>query len=102
MLLLGFLCRAVSAAEILEEVIVTATKRGDRSIMDIPISIKAISGETLNDFGVRSIDDIVRLDPSLQVSTIGVGNSTLIIRGVSSPGNGTVGLYCDEAVNGSD
>jgi outer membrane receptor protein involved in Fe transport len=96
---LGFLCPAVNAAtEILEEVIVTATKRGDRAIMDIPISIKAIGGEVLDDFGVRSIDDIVRLDPSLQVSTIGVGNSTLIMRGVSSPGNGTVGLYFDEAV----
>jgi outer membrane receptor protein involved in Fe transport len=82
----------------LEEVLVTATKRGELRVMDIPMSIKAVSGESLDSYNIRSIDDIVRLDPSLQISTLGIGDSTLVIRGVSSIGSGTVGLYYDEAV----
>ena len=82
----------------LEEILVTASKRGQQSVLETPLSVTAISGDTVDAYSLRSIEDIARIHPSLNIATQGVGDSTLIIRGVSSLGSGTVGLYLDEAV----
>ena len=41
----------------LEEVIVTATKRGALSLQDVPVSITAFTGETIKAQGFKSLDD---------------------------------------------
>ena len=87
-----------SAQTVLEEVIVTATKHGEVSVQDVPIGIQAIGGDAIDDFNFRSVEEFARLAPSMTFATQGRGDSQLIIRGISSPGSSTVGVYFDEAV----
>ena len=47
----------------LEEVIVTAQKRSE-SLQDVPISIDAFSGDELQELGVQSAHEILRLIPN--------------------------------------
>jgi len=66
----------------LEEIIVTATKRVE-STQDIPMSIQAISGETLNAMGIDNLGDLSASIPNFTVGdTLTVSQITM--RGVGS------------------
>ncbi|MEJ8568688.1 TonB-dependent receptor [Elongatibacter sediminis] len=88
---------ASERAEI-EEVIVTATKRGAESVQDVPISITAFSQTLLENKGVDSFEDFANLVPGLSYEDAGPGDKTFIVRGINSTGTGvaTVGQYIDE------
>lgn len=91
--------RAASAdSAVLEEVIVTATKRGAISVQDIPLSIRAIGQRELLDKGVQDFADWARLVPGLGAEDQGPGEKRFIIRGIRSVGPATVGVYFDDAV----
>ena len=49
---------------LLEEVIVTAQKREER-LIDVPISIAALSGETIKDAGIQNINELSYAVPNL-------------------------------------
>ncbi|MFC1797240.1 TonB-dependent receptor [Pseudomonadota bacterium] len=85
-------------AGVLEEVKVTATKRGDVSVQDIPLSIRAIGTRELLDKGVEDFADWARLVPGLNVEDQGPGEKRIIMRGIRSVGPATVGVYFDDAV----
>lgn len=53
-----------AGVDVIEEIIVTALRR-EQSLQDVPVSISAISGETLQDAGVIGVDGIAALVPSL-------------------------------------
>ena len=95
---LPVICIADAAAQTtIEEITVTATKRGEVSVQDIAGGITAITGDTIDKHDLRSLEDFSRLEPGLQYATQGVGDTQLIIRGISSPGDSTVGVYFDES-----
>ena len=96
MALIPALCLSDVHAQGIEEIIVTATKRGEVSVQDIAGGITAITGDTIDKHDLRSLEDFSRLEPGLQYATQGVGDTQLIIRGISSPGDSTVGVYFDE------
>ena len=87
-----------NAQVVIEEVVVTATKRGAVSVQDLAGGIQAIGGDTIDDYDFRSVEEFARLAPSLNFATQGRGDSQLVIRGIQSPGSSTVGFYYDEAV----
>jgi iron complex outermembrane receptor protein len=86
----------------LEEITVTATKRGDQALMSVPITIQAISGNTLKAMGAAEFADFATSVPSLQFQDLGPGDKKYIIRGINSSGAATVGVYYDEAVITAD
>lgn len=86
------------AAYSIDEIVVTATKRGEVALQKVPASISVVSGATLERQNVRSIEDVARLAPSLQFAKEGESDLQLIIRGIQSPGASTVGFYLDETV----
>jgi outer membrane receptor protein involved in Fe transport len=71
----------------LQEVIVTATRRS-ASAQDIPASITAIAGKTLDQAGIADTADLARSLAGINVTDKGpfggVNGSTLIIRGLNS------------------
>lgn len=89
---------AASTDSPLEEVVVSATKRGDANVQDVPLSIQALGGAALQDIGAVDFADYFRLVPGLAVLEQGSGDRRYIIRGVNSAGAGTVGLYVDEVI----
>ncbi len=89
---------AVADSEELTEVVVSATKTGEVSAQTIPSGITAVTGNALEQANIHSLSDLTRLVPSLQMGQIAPGDLQPIIRGIQSPGAGTVGVYFDETV----
>ncbi len=80
------------------DIIVTATKRGNSTIIDTPITIQAIGEDALNGRGATEFADFSKLVAGLSTWDQGTGNKRYVLRGVSSGGAGTVGVYLDEIV----
>ena len=71
----------------LEEVIVTATKRAE-SLQDIPVTVNALSENTIQEAGITDIGDVAALVPALTVSTnLSPFASALRIRGFGTSQN---------------
>jgi len=84
------------------DIIVTATKRSE-SLQKVPISIQALSTETLEQRQVSSFDDYAKMLPSVSFQSFGPGQAQLSFRGITSGGDGlhggslpTASLYLDE------
>jgi outer membrane receptor protein involved in Fe transport len=75
----------------LEEVVVTATRRAV-SAQDLPISITAVSGATLDEAGISDISGLAHSMAGVNVTDKGpfggVNGATLIIRGLNSEATG--------------
>jgi len=90
------------SASMLEEVIVTATRR-EESLMEVPIAVTAITGEELQSFGVLDITYISQMSPNTTLKVSRGTNTTLtaFIRGVGQQDpvagfESGVGLYLDD------
>ncbi len=83
---------------VLEEVVVSAQKRGDQRLQDTSISIQAFGEQELKDRLVKDFKDLAFSIPGLQLQDIGPGDREYILRGINSSGDSTVGVYYDEAV----
>ncbi|MEI9851420.1 MAG: TonB-dependent receptor plug domain-containing protein [Sphingomonas sp.] len=80
------------------EIVVTATRR-EESILKVPLSITAYSQESLDQRGVRNIQDVVNQTPGVDLSRTGAasGQNRLIIRGIdSNAGAATSAIYIDD------
>lgn len=64
----------------LDEIVVTATKR-QVPLADVPMSVAVVSGESLQQVGASSIDDVWRYVPNLAVRDAPFGGRSYIIRG---------------------
>jgi outer membrane receptor protein involved in Fe transport len=93
-------------SSVFEEITVTATKR-QASMQDIPVSVQAMSGDSLRDLGIETFDKYVEFLPNVVASGNGPGKKEIFIRGAATdqtsvtigPANGTapgVALYVDE------
>lgn len=88
----------------LEEVVVTARKRGDQSIQDISGSIQALGSEDLEKAVTEGFGDYARLVPSLQILDSGGGQSQIAMRGIfparinhaQPQARSTAAIYFDE------
>ena len=67
-----------------QEIIVTARRRDER-LLDAPVAITAVGGETLEDYSVARVTDLATLVPSLVASKAASGSSaSIFLRGVGS------------------
>ncbi|MBO9710151.1 MAG: TonB-dependent receptor [Caulobacter sp.] len=80
-----------SASAVVEEIIVTATKR-EQTLQDVPISVAVTSPKTIERAQIRDLIDLQSVVPSLKVSQFNaVGQTNFIIRGFGN-GNGNDGI----------
>ncbi len=83
------------------DIVVTALRRNTR-LQETPLAISATSGAALAAAGTTSFADLTRNAPSLRVVDSGPGQRRVLIRGIQSSGEPTVGVYYDESpVSGS-
>ena len=74
----------------LQEITVTATRR-EETASKIPISISAFSQDTMDQLGVKDMQDLARYVPGLNIDP--TGTNAISIRGISSSaGAGTTGI----------
>lgn len=87
---------AQSAADSLEEVIVTATREAV-AINRVAISMAAVTTEDIEKQGIKDVGDLARQVPSLNFRKYGENNTSVSIRGLtSSLGSPTTGVYLDD------
>lgn len=96
----GGAAQAQDSGAALEEIIVTATKR-EQNLQEIPASIQAITGVTLEKMGAKEIQDYSRFIPSVNVVSYRPGSNDIIFRGVNSGGTADIAqspasMYIDE------
>jgi outer membrane receptor protein involved in Fe transport len=83
-----------SAAGPLQEITVTATRRSE-SLSKVPISVTALTQESMDDRGVKDFADVARFTPGVNFDNSGTNN--ISIRGISGTGGaGTTGIYLDD------
>jgi outer membrane receptor protein involved in Fe transport len=87
---------AAAPSEGLGEIIVTAT-RSAQSIQKVPISIVALSADTLADRQVKGLSDFAALLPSVSFAGLGPGRNEVYFRGIVPAGGAypSVGFYLD-------
>jgi iron complex outermembrane receptor protein len=91
----------------LEEIVVTAQRRQE-NLQDVPIAISAMTGQMLEDAGVRDPRDLQAYVPSLQFQSGTAATTTIIfLRGVgigdfNSNTTGAVGVYVDDVFLGAN
>ena len=94
------------AQRAIEEITVTATKRAE-PMQDIPVSIQAITGDSIEELGITSFDEYVKFLPNVVQSGRGPGQSEIYIRGAATEQSAitltsvqgsapSVALYLDE------
>ena len=79
----------VDKAEDPGEIVVTATKRND-TILDIPQSVQAVSGATLERLAATSLQDVINKLPGVSGYSNGTGRSSFNIRGIQSFSGGVI------------
>ena len=67
----------------IEQVTVTARKR-DESLLDVPISITAVTEDAMDRNGLRSVADIAATVPGLNINSDSVGRAFVSIRGIGT------------------
>lgn len=80
----------------LEEIIVTATKRGAETLQTVPIAVQAFTANEISDRLAVEFADLAGQVPALTFQDLGPGDKEYVIRGVNSTGIATVGVYYDE------
>jgi outer membrane receptor for ferrienterochelin and colicin len=80
--------KAVPASEeaqsVIEEIIVTAQRRGPERLQDIPMSVSVIDEETIRRAGLVGMNDYLRALPSISYVEWGPGMNIIIIRGIAT------------------
>ena len=87
---------AASESMVLEEVVVTARKRGE-SLIDIPESVVSISGDAIDRQNIKGLDKIGLAIPNLNLAMRTDGYPNVSIRGIGAFGlTQGVGFYLDD------
>ena len=86
----------------LKEIVVTAQRRA-QNIQDVPITMEALTGKTLQQLNVQTFSDYVQYLPAVSTATVGPGQGQIFMRGLSTggidtQGQGAVGGFPNVAV----
>jgi iron complex outermembrane recepter protein len=90
------------ASDTLVEVTVTAQRRSE-NIQDVPISIQALTAQTLQQLNVTTFNDYLRYLPNVTSASNGPGQNEVFMRGLSagsqaSQGSGSTGVWPNVAI----
>ena len=66
-----------------EEVVVTAQRRSE-SLEKVPMTIQALTGQSLTRLNISTLDDVLKLLPNVTFNNNGPGQGNLFMRGLSS------------------
>lgn len=88
----------------LKEIVVTAQKRAE-DLSDVPISITAVTGESIEEYGQANLEQVASAVPNLKITQTAIANR-IAIRGIGSGDNKgfeqSVGLFVDGIYYGRD
>ncbi|HEY1314291.1 MAG TPA: TonB-dependent receptor, partial [Steroidobacteraceae bacterium] len=86
----------------IQEITVTAQRRTE-NMQNVPVTIQALTAETLTQLNVQTFDDFVKYLPNVTATNTGPGQSSVFMRGLSTTpqgvqGSGSVGGFPSVAI----
>ena len=89
-------------SDTIQEITVTAQRRVE-NMQDVPITIQALTAETLTQLNVQTFDDFIRYLPNVTSASTGPGEGSIYMRGLSTTlpgvqGSGGIGSFPNVAV----
>jgi len=93
---------ADASSDTIQEITVTAQRRTE-NMQDVPITIQALTAETLTQLNVATFDDFIRYLPNVTSASSGPGQGSIYMRGLSTTlpgtqGSGGIGSFPNVAV----
>ena len=90
------------APDSIQAIIVTAQRRSE-NIQNVPITMQALTAQTLSQLSVSTFDDYVRYLPNVTAPSNGPGQGNIFMRGLSvgaagSQSSGTIGAFPNVAI----
>ncbi len=84
------------------EIVVTAQRRNE-SIQNVPISMQALTAQTLQQLNISTLDDYIKYLPNVTTASNGPGQNEVYMRGLSagsqpSQGSASTGLWPNVAI----
>jgi outer membrane receptor protein involved in Fe transport len=80
-----------------EQVTVTALKRGEERLVDVPVAVTAVEARQIDELGANSLQQVAALAPGASLIEYAPSQNKIQIRGLSaSAGDPMVGYYLDE------
>jgi len=91
-----------AATDTIAEITVTAQRRTE-NMQDVPISMQALTAQTLQQLNVSTFDDYIKFLPNVTTASNGPGQNEVYMRGLSagsqpSQGSGSTGLWPNVAI----
>jgi iron complex outermembrane recepter protein len=91
-----------AGTDTLQEITVTAQRRS-QSMQDVPISMQAFTGQTLQQLNIQTFDDYIKYLPNVTSANNGPGQNEVFMRGLSagsqaSQGSAATGLWPNVAI----
>src|SRR5471032_2857411 len=88
---------AEAGTDMLAEITVTAQRRS-QNMQDVPISMQALTEQTLQQLNVATFDDYIKTLPNVTTANNGPGQNEVFMRGLSagsqpSQGSASTGLW---------
>ncbi|HEY0686577.1 MAG TPA: TonB-dependent receptor [Steroidobacter sp.] len=84
------LAQSTSESSELEEVLVTAQRRGER-LQDVPITVTVLDADQIQQARVQQIGDVANRTPGLSFDAYPASQPRVFIRGIGSPDRGAAG-----------
>ena len=89
-------------SDAIQEITVTAQRRTE-NMQNVPITIQALTSETITQLNVQTFDDFVRYLPNVTTASSGPGQGAIYMRGLSTTlpgtqGSGGIGSFPNVAV----
>ena len=86
----------------LEEIVVTAQRRSE-NIQDVPITMQALTSQTIAQLNITTFDDYIKFLPNVTSASSGPGQNEVFMRGLSagsqaSQGSAATGLWPNVAI----
>ena len=91
-----------ASTDSIAEITVTAQRR-TQNMQDVPISMQALTAQTLQQLNVSTFDDYIKYLPNVTTANNGPGQNEIFMRGLSagsqpSQGSGSTGLFPNVAI----
>ena len=74
---------ADTSVSAVQEVVVTAQRRSE-SIEKVPLTVQALTGETLSKQNITTLDDLLKYTPNVTFASNGPGTGNIFMRGLSA------------------
>ena len=72
----------ISQERVIEEIVVSAQKK-EENASDVPLTVTALTGDTLDEMNVSNFDEYIEYLPNVTNGGRGPGQSTIYIRGMA-------------------